>query len=71
MKNVMKTMIVAGVFALFAFAPVGKTKTITKPVVEPVEEVCVEDDAIWCKVEKNGNKASCFFCDCDKLAAEL
>jgi len=47
------------------------------PILEPVEEVCVEmpksfaEEALRCKIKKNGNEASCWFCDCDDLAEQL
>jgi len=73
MKNVMKTMMVAGAFALFAFAPVNVKEACPAPILEPVEEVCVEEEALVCTIRyENGTvEGRCWFCDCDEFALNL
>ncbi len=68
MKKLMKTIMVVGVFAIFAFAPVNVKETAC--VAENVEVACMVEEAIHCKVYSSDGQltASCWFCDCDELA---
>ena len=69
MKNLMKIMIVVGVFTLFAFTPVAVKEPEDTCLETSFEIASVEEEALWCKVETDdGRTISCILCNCKKLA---
>ncbi len=69
----MKTMMVVGVFAIFAFSPVNVKETVATPVPEPIEEVCVEEEGLVCTIrDAEGQlRGRCWFCDCAAFAKQI
>ncbi len=69
MKNLRKVMLVASVFALFAFVPVREKAPLEACPETNLAGIGVEDDALWCKVTtKDGRTISCILCNCKKRA---
>jgi len=75
---IMSIMMLTGAFA-FANNGNGDTKNSeTKPtptdnqtVVQQTSEEKTDDEALYCKVKVGDNEATCWFCNCEKLAKAL
>ncbi len=71
----MKKLLSISLIVVFSFATFAFTASNTSNIVEPVKpektEITLNEEALYCKVTVNGNTATCWFCDCAELAAQL
>ncbi|GEM_PF-2752097 len=73
MKNLRKVMLVASVFALFAFVPVREKAPLEACPETNLAGIGVEDDALICKVYNDEGTliGKCTFCNCPEFTKEL
>lgn len=56
---------------LISASPVNEPEEVCMEEALTEEEALLEEEALYCSATINGNSASCWFCDCQALIAQL